>query len=585
MIKSIINNIIPDNIKDIKLVRDCLDVFLDYVVENSNIAIDTYNLYSDKNEVIYDDLLKVFIRNVYETIDKNKNNPTLVNKLDELYKRAGYKSFRDFEINSKMVDLIIREDLESSKIFQQTKGTSKSLEYVYNLVDKMNFQQGILESDNEFKFIEGSNVFEYKVEGSLIEELFEYFVKPIAHPVGWAYMYSRVYSMYFEDYILSEVKYDISSFYIGCLNQEKKDDFLKNEGYLTYTDENDKNIPDRFYLANGNPVENVTRHGNFYKKLDILSELKLVQDNEVTLIEDNHSKKDRTLKIYFKSGEYIESHTRNKERDIVLYYGTSDNPLNAKFKKNYNDFTSHCGLNLVYSKKVVTKVKDILKFQSDFGFSNTIGKLAVVGAGNFFVSDKIKGDQYKSYIHLGEKYLNENVELTYKTNVKNETNLVSNHKNSIKEGSYYIHRVLDAIEYNEITNDLKIYLNNYTLEDYYEKYILEVKQINNDFKEVTKNISEVVLNVKNFDKDKVFKIIIKDKDSNLHEEIKLRLKKLIPSKEVLQPNIKKYFYKNSYYYNNIVGKFTVNDELLDQYGKRIGNNGIFVYDEFEIELI
>ena len=47
MIKSIINNIIPDNIKDIKLVRDCLDVFLDYVVENSNIAIDTYNLYSE----------------------------------------------------------------------------------------------------------------------------------------------------------------------------------------------------------------------------------------------------------------------------------------------------------------------------------------------------------------------------------------------------------------------------------------------------------------------------------------------------------------------------------------------------------
>lgn len=571
MLKSIVDNLIPQNLKNTEVIKEAIDVFLDYIIEKSKISLDIYNLYSDKNEVIFEELLKIFTANMYYTLKNNINNETLIQRLDQVYQKAGYKNFRDIVIDDNILNIINKQTLESFKLFQQTKGHKSSIEYVYNIIEQMKWQQGILESDGYFNFEESKdNVFEYKVEGSLISELFEYFVKPIAHPVGWAYIYTRLYNLYFTDYFLSKPVYDISSFYIGCLSSDnnKRDDFLKNEGWLTFTDKDEKNIKDKMYFVNGKPHQNITRFGKDFEVLDLKSEINLIQDKEVINIEDNKNPKKHIITVFFKSGEKLEYISDPKS--LILYYFESENPLKAKIKKNYNEFLGHCGLNLQYTTKVVTTIKDKLQFALDFGFSNTTGFLATVGAGNLFVNQA----------RVSQKYIERNVPVTYKTKIKNETLLNSNYKNIYKINFYEKHRTLDSIYL--IDNNLHIFYNNLTFEDSQSPYtlILDDKLISLD-----KDSNNVIIPF-NFDKKHVFNFKILDKNSKVHEESSFKLDEIKQSdfiKDLFKES--KFKFDNPYYYNNIVGQFNLNDQTLDLNGKFIGNSGCLCYDEFSIESI
>ena len=181
----------------------------------------------------------MFVNNFHLVFSKNIHNPVLIQRLDELYKKAGYGSFKDLDFDINLHELLNRKFIELSKNVQLSKGHRVSLEYVYDMVLNLGYQQEIFNSDN-FEFTEGENVFEYSVNGSLLQEFFEYFVKPLAHPVGWAYAYTRLYELYFIDYFLCEPQYDIKTLQVGCLidNQNYIDNFKTNTGYLPFTDEN-----------------------------------------------------------------------------------------------------------------------------------------------------------------------------------------------------------------------------------------------------------------------------------------------------------------------------------------------------------
>ena len=49
MFKSIAKNLVPENYKSNQFIMDVLDVFVDYIYENSSLAIDINNLYNSKN--------------------------------------------------------------------------------------------------------------------------------------------------------------------------------------------------------------------------------------------------------------------------------------------------------------------------------------------------------------------------------------------------------------------------------------------------------------------------------------------------------------------------------------------------------
>ena len=69
-------------------------------------------------------------------------------------------------------------------------------------------------------------------------------MKPLAHPVGWAYSYNRLYTMVFRDYFDVELVYDFTDFYVGCQygQSDKRDNYLTNKGFMPFSDDNDNNI-------------------------------------------------------------------------------------------------------------------------------------------------------------------------------------------------------------------------------------------------------------------------------------------------------------------------------------------------------
>ena len=563
MFKNIVKSIIPDNIKEIKLIQEAIDIFISEIMEKSNLALDVFHLYSDKNEVMFEEVIKVFVKNIYDTITKNINNEILIKRLDELYQKAGYKNFRDIKINNNILNILTKETVESIKLFQQTKGHKSGIEFIYRLVEDMNWQQGIVESDGYFNFYEGNNEFEYYVEGSLIAELFEYFVKPLAHPVGWAYIYLRVINLHFTDYFLSKPVITIKEFEVGCQKglDKRKDDYKNNIGYLPETDKNDEQIEQKFYLADGNIKSSITRHGQFFENLDLPSELKLVLNNKVKNIEELTFGKSHNISIYFESGELLEF--KSNPRSLILYYFESENPLNAKIKKNYNNYLGHCGLNLKYERKVVTTLKDKIQFAIDFGLSNTVGFLNVLGAGNNFLNGKIS---------LGQKYL-ERVPLTYKSKVKNDFINSSNYKNLYPYNFSELHRTIE--KFYCTNNSILIHVNTETFEDDKKPY----KIIFNDNIKECEKINEFDGNFKN----KICEVKIIDKFENVHEYIKFKFKpvkrkrkqKFIPEYEIFE-------FKNSYYYNNIVGTLSSNDNDISLYNNKvIGNCGLLCYDTFD----
>ena len=109
MLKSIVDNLIPQNLKNTEVIKEAIDVFLDYIIEKSKISLDIYNLYSDKNEVIFEELLKIFTANMYYTLKNNINNETLIQRLDQVYQKAGYKNFRDIVIDDNLLNFFNKQ--------------------------------------------------------------------------------------------------------------------------------------------------------------------------------------------------------------------------------------------------------------------------------------------------------------------------------------------------------------------------------------------------------------------------------------------------------------------------------------------
>lgn len=567
MIKSIVNSIIPENIKDIQLVKDCVDVFLKYIIEHSNIALDISNLFSEKNEVLFENVIKMYVNNFHLVFSKNIHNPVLIQRLNEMYEKAGYKSFKDFDLNINLQEILDRKFIELSKNIQLSKGHRVSLEYVYDMVLNLGYQQEAFSADN-YTFEEGENVFEYNVSGALLQEFFEYFVKPLAHPVGWAYAYTRLYELYFIDYFLCEPVYDIRTLQIGCLidNVNYIDDFKINKGYLPFTDENNSPLGE-IYEVDGNPVNNIIRHGiNF----DIApeSQSNLILNSKVKLIEKFKTRKNLKYLIYFESGEVIESNTN--PRSLVLRYGTSkleDSLLNinTNIKKDYDKVNGHCGLLIDYDYKIVTTIKDIVKFKVDFGLDNTIGYLNVCGAGNSFCGGQ----------NVGDKYVNKNIPATYHAFVR-QNNIINSSFKDIELNTNDFRRVIKRV-INISTQDskaIRLYLDASKF-----KSVKTVKFVNLNEAYDISGLECIDINLPDDYELDIIQII--DKDLEIIEQMNININLTIISNH-------RDFLTNGYVFNPHL-YFTTSQNTLSDYQhsketKRvIGNSGCFCYDDFKIE--
>lgn len=385
--KSLAQSIVPDNLKEIELFKVVVDVFIEYMEENSKLTLDSTKFLDLDNEVVFEELLKIYARNFYEVVLKARNNLELIRKLTKIHKNFNV-DFDPSRLNLELSKLINPETLTLLKNFQQSKGTLRAIEYVFDIFNKIQFEEEILQSDAVFEVKETGNLLEYSVETNMLKDIYETFIKPLTHPVGWKYVYARLIQLSFKEYFFVDEVYKINILQVYNSNG-LTDDFKLNRGFLFQNTENGtailENGSPKTYTAQNKNVLNVTRFGKKYNILSLDSEINLVQDPTVKSIttKDDTKTDNTTVSIEFASGEILEQ--TSNPRTLTLYYGTGPNDLNKKIKKDYTPFISEYSLYLNYTTELKFRVKDTIGFEAQTGFSDTTGTRLHCGCGNAYV--------------------------------------------------------------------------------------------------------------------------------------------------------------------------------------------------------
>ena len=628
----IVKNLIPENIRNIKLIKDSIDVFLQHIIDNSNIAIDIANIFYENKTALYEEFVKIYLKNMYLVLTDSNYNQQLNAKVTKLYKLAGLKDFKEITISDDVLKILNKDIIFGNKAFKNSKGISTSIEYVYHLIEQLELQQSILRGDGYFRFIEGDEVFEYTIEGSLLQEIYEHFVKPLSHPVGWTYSYNRLYELYFKDYFLVKPVYKFNYFYVGCQcgQSDKKDDYKANLGYLPFTDSDGNNIKQKdgvlIYADNNEkyPFENledlmfvanhkdvkldipIIRDGNSYDVFPADMN-NLVKDNNVIEILQYTSGKDTITEVYFKSGEKLEGHTFPRSLKL-LYWNNPDTPLNARgeitiVKKDYDDVLGHCGLNLDYSVEMVTEIVEELAFYEDFGIASSYAKLNAVGG------------IYCGRFVVGQRYTNNDISVTYANyprfnrerysdflNYKNIDELKGTRNNQFR----FIEKIVFFDNKVEILNDSFFLDRNFKIRYNSDDSTTQDLKLINYYKLSLKkqqNIKfEILLDNKVIETFIIKKV--KPISKGLDFEIQnTQSNEIYVEEHDFDPKTTGWVYMNPYYYNNTANEISATDYGVEyQYKKTktgweyrnnkytlekrlVGNQGIIAVDEFSIESI
>jgi len=382
MLQEIIPAITPSNINDIKLIQDSINIFLEYLSKNSDISIDIKNILNQDKTVIYDEFIKIYLNSINSVLHNSKHNEALYNALKVNYSIAK-KNIDDIKLSIDTTKLLTKDYIITNKDYKQAKGTPTAIEYIYNIVFNSGIQNNSFNDNSSgFQYYEGPNLFEYKVEGTMIDNVYETFVKPLTHPVGWAYTYQRIFYQAFTDYfnILFNYQFSENGFEVRCMNGET----FNNDNYL----------------------KNISHTGK-----------KLVQDNTVTFISNKvigeGTNAIKRITIYFASGETLVSD--DNPRSLILYKAPEKNiELNPKITNdniliNYNNYDGNCGLYLDYNVIIKSNVKEEIDFKDTSSIASTVGKKNVVGAGNVFIGNVI----------IGSELVNKDVDVTYGPYVDN----------------------------------------------------------------------------------------------------------------------------------------------------------------------
>lgn len=469
MFKSSFKALIPSNLSDIKIVEESIDTFLDLLITHSDIAIDMFNMFDSKKPAIFEEYIKIYCRSLYDIAKKMDNTIEIKQKLSLINRLLNRTS------DKKLTESILKQIDEQKLIwfckYKQSKGLEGGIKYAYNIAYSSDMMPDELKINNTFNFKPGPELLSYTVEGELLTEVYEKFVKPLSHPVGWKLTYIRLMELYFKDYFRLKYTYKFKEFYIGNQIYETvyKDDFIDNTGNLIETNKdneiyryfnNNKILPkDDNYNLGIQKLIPVGFDDQLYKELNInkneiytingvnitRNEMNyLIENNRVTYIDRYTVGQNNVTEIYFESGEYIISSTFPKK--LILYWGESSYPKDIIYnkiknnkdyinehpevieellsmedpiiKKDYMKLDGHCGLVLDYTYEVETLVVDKIKFLIKYNLLDSPANKIAVGAGNIFV-----GSHADSSILVGDKLLKSGISSTYKTYVKNTVNL------------------------------------------------------------------------------------------------------------------------------------------------------------------
>ena len=126
MIQQIVPAITPEHILDIKLLKDSLDIFLQYLMDHSDITVDIKNIFDSKKIPIYEEFVKVYLDNLYKILSKSEHNEALYIKLKTQYEAMG-RSIDDIDLSIDVIGLLEKDYIITNKDYKASKGTPNKL--------------------------------------------------------------------------------------------------------------------------------------------------------------------------------------------------------------------------------------------------------------------------------------------------------------------------------------------------------------------------------------------------------------------------------------------------------------------------
>lgn len=303
--------ITPENIRNVPIIRDAINIFIELLEEYSSESIDIRNIFN--NTSVKEELIKIYLDDLYhvlQTINYNKQVIDKINETNEFYGTEYYKTNVIFDLK----DFLTEEHFLSFKSFKQNKGTEKAINYIYDLI---NVFITPTEEALPFELIDNSP-FNLEIRTSVPEEFYQHIVRPLAHPLGFLYEYYLYVQLILQDYFPEEkFSYNIRTLEIRCLQED---------GNTTVTDF-------QYYTdLGGNTVERVV--------VDLITTFE--GTNRVKIIE-------------FDDGTYLKQTTTSAGQTLVVYYDSDDSVL--------QNFTGQCSIYFDYTFSFATSVTDDILFK------------------------------------------------------------------------------------------------------------------------------------------------------------------------------------------------------------------------------
>lgn len=208
-LQEIFNAITPENIKDIPLLKTAMEVFIANLEENSQIASDISKIYDNKYDVndsvavqdakakLRKGLLDVYLSSLYRVLSNAQNSETVKAKLDAL-------NITNAPFINDVQRILNDEYFVTNKAFKEKLGTQTSIDYAYNLTKFLESA----EHTNDMQLYE-IKPFHFKTEGSVLKEMYENIVKPLAHPLGFTYTYNQIIKESLQDLFGVDITYNI----------------------------------------------------------------------------------------------------------------------------------------------------------------------------------------------------------------------------------------------------------------------------------------------------------------------------------------------------------------------------------------
>lgn len=186
----IFNTIVPDNIRNLPLVKKCSEIFIEQLNRNSQISMRISKIYEpdSQNWIKIDEEGNISEITDSEFLKRSK----VILKTGLLYTYLNvitslvYKLCEKSLINTNNINRLNSEYLSGFRYYQQNIGTSKAIHYMYAFAKYL--ETGAVVRDLD---IEEGSVFNLRYDGSLQKEIFSIFNKQVAHPCGWLCEYEK----------------------------------------------------------------------------------------------------------------------------------------------------------------------------------------------------------------------------------------------------------------------------------------------------------------------------------------------------------------------------------------------------------